>query len=278
MVAMWDTQVMDVGGGHPSEPVDREVFFDGRSMRSDHEPEVVLRRVVVAGRERFALLTPIAYFDRDFDAPHVVPADVEHFRSDLTSVPFIFTWLVPRTGKHLLAALLHDGLVGGDGVSPTYRGPLVTREQADLIFRRALCSLGISRARAWLMWTAVTLATIHSGLRSGSLRSVTRWGTMTATLLAVAVLGVVATLDLFDIVAVVPWMRGRSWQFELLTGALAAIFIPAALSVLWGRLWRAGMIAGIALAWLLHVSTLVLVLAAGFWIVERVMCRCSTPP
>jgi len=272
---VWDTLGMDVGGGHPSEPVHRGVFFDGVSMCSDREPDVVLRRVLVEGQERFALLTPIAFWDTDYESAHVVPADIENFHSDLTSVPFFFTWLVPRTGTHLLAALLHDGLVGGDQCRPTYIGPRVSREEADLIFRRALCSLGVSRARSWLMWTAVTLGTIHAELASRSLRARVRWGTMAATLMAVIVFGVISTLDLFDLVEVVPWMRDRSWQIELLTGALAATTIPAALSVLWGRLWRAGMIAGIACAWLLHVSTLVLALAAGFWAVERVGCACS---
>ncbi len=266
---------MDVGGGHPSEPVHRGVFFDGVSMCSDREPEVVLRRVLIDGQERFSLLTPIAYWDVDHERPHVVPADINNFQSDLTSVPFLFTWLVPRTGAHLLAALLHDGLVGGDHARPTYAGPKVSREQADLIFRRALCSLGISRARSWLMWTAVTLATIHAELASRSIRARIRWGTMAATLVVVMVLGCIATLDLFDLVKIVPWMGDRPWQTELLTGALAATTIPAALSVLWGRLWRAGMIAGIACAWLLHVSALVLALAAGFWALERVGCACS---
>lgn len=274
---MWQTQDMDVGGGHPSEPIHRGGFFDGGSMSSDRQPEVVLRRVLIDGRERFQLLTPIAFWDPDHDRPHVVPADVEQFHSDLTSVPFMFTWLVPRTGAHLLAALLHDGLVGGDETGLTYRGPRVSREQADLIFRRALCSLGISRARAWLMWTAVTLATIHAELPSRSIRARIRWGTMAATLVAVIGIGFTSTLDLFDVVEIVPWMGDRPWQIELLTGALAATTIPAALSVLWGRLWHAGMIAGIALAWLLHVSTLVLALAAGFWVVERVGHTCPDP-
>lgn len=274
-VEVWKNQAMDVGGGHPSEPILRGVFFNGVSTSSDREPEVLLRRVLVDGRERFGLLTPIAFWDIDYDRPHVVPADVEKFHSDLTSVPFVFTWLVPRTGTHLLAALLHDGLVGGDRATRHYRGPLVSREEADLIFRRALCSLGVSRARAWLMWTAVTLATIHAELQSRSLRARIRWGLMIATLGLVTGFGLMSTLDLFDAVEIVPWMSDRPWPIELLTGALAATTIPAALSVLWGRLWRAGMIAGISLAWLLHVSILVLALAAGFWVVERVGSTCS---
>jgi hypothetical protein len=264
---------MDVGGGHPSGPIHRGVFFDGVSMRTDREPDVVLRRVVVAGRERFALLTPIAYWDHGHLEPHVVPAVTERFYSDLASVPFMFTWLVPRTGRHLLAALLHDGLVGHEDCGPTYRGPHVTRTEADLIFRRALRSLGISRARAWLMWTAVTLATLQVEARSTSPWSGLRWVVMVGTLTAVTGVGLVATLDLFDALNVLPWMGDRPWHVEVAKGALAAVVIPGLLALLWGRLWRAGMISGIALAWLLHVSVLVVALAAGFWIVEWVSSR-----
>ena len=40
--------------------------------------------------------------------------------TDLTSVPWLFTWLVPKTGAHLPAALLHDGLVGDHDDPPSY--------------------------------------------------------------------------------------------------------------------------------------------------------------
>jgi hypothetical protein len=266
---------MDVGGGHSSKPIGRGVFFDAVSMCLEHEPEVVLRRVMRNGRERFALLRPIAYWDREHDKPHVIPARLDDFYSDLTSVPFIFAWLVPRTGPHLLAALLHDGLVGGEGGQPTYDGPQVNRGEADLIFRRALCSLGISRARAWLMWTAVTLATIQAEARGGPVTARWRRNVMVGTLCVVAILGCVATLDLFDVIEVLPWMGAAPWQAELAAGAVAAAVVPAALSILWGRLWPAGCIAGTALAWLLHVSALVVALAAGFRLLEWASCWCS---
>ncbi len=266
---------MDVGGGHPSEPIRRGVFFDGLSMCLDQEPEVLLRRVIRDGRERFALLRPIAYWDPEHDRPHVVPADIDDFHSDLTSVPFMFAWLVPRTGPHLLAALLHDGLVGGEEGRLSYHGPQVDRCEADLIFRRALFSLGVSRARAWLMWTAVTMATIHAEAGHGAAMARWRWKVMLGTLCTVAVMGCVATLDLFDLVEVLPWMGAAPWQTELAAGAVAAAIVPAVLSILWGRLWAAGFIAGTALAWLLHVSALVIALTAGFRLLEWVSCWCS---
>lgn len=241
-------------------------------MKAEIPAEVLLRRVFVDGRERFALVHPIAYRDERHGEPHVVPADPESFRSDLTSVPFWFAWLVPRTGHHLLAALLHDGLVGCAGGRPTYHGPQVDRVEADLIFRRALIALGISRARAWLMWTAVALATVFA---EGSHPQRLRVG---AALVSVGVLGVIATGDLIEVWSVLPWMGERPWWQELASGAVASVLIPAALAPLWGRQWSAGVIAGVALAWLLHVSALVITLAGLFAVVERVSGRAVHQP
>ena len=69
-----------------------------------------------------------------------------------------------------------------------------------------------------------------------------------ATVLIIAVLGIIATLDLLDVWDVLPWMGHRSTGAELLGGALFALVIPLALSVLWWRLWKAGAIVGVALA------------------------------
>jgi hypothetical protein len=38
------------------------------------------------------------------------PTHTDTFRTDLASIPFFATWLVPRDGKHTPAALLHDSL------------------------------------------------------------------------------------------------------------------------------------------------------------------------
>ncbi len=52
----------------------------------------------------------IAYRDRHL-GELLVPRVTRTFRTDLTSVPALFTWLVPKTGLHLPATLLHDGLI-----------------------------------------------------------------------------------------------------------------------------------------------------------------------
>lgn len=120
-------------------------FFYGGSLDGSEAPDVdrrmrvQLERVVEPlpkcflgwrwmGRpeELFVLERRIAYQARGYEDPFVVPAGRD-FRSDLTSVPALFTWLVPRTGFHLPAALVHDGLVQDPGKPLSYLGPSVTR-------------------------------------------------------------------------------------------------------------------------------------------------------
>ena len=171
-----------------------------------------------------------------------MPADLEAFRSDLASVPPVFTWLVPRTGNHVPAALLHDGLVCDPG-DRTYVGPDIDREEADRIFRDGMAHLGVGRIRRRLAVVGGTLA-------------------------GVVGLGVLATVDLFDGCTVLPWMSDRVWWIAVLTGLAFAVAIPVALAVLWGRLWRAGVIARLAFARLLHVSAVLAVLLAPYQVVE----------
>ena len=209
----------------------------------------------------FRILRPFGYRDPRYGEPFVVPSDVATFRTDLASIPWFFAWLVPGLGTHLPAVLLHDGLVVGPNEGKTHVGPDVDREEADRILRDAMASLGTPVVRRWLMWTAVILATAFSTLRPRW-----RWAPLVVgTLLLVAGLGVAATLDLFDVADVLPWMAARPWYVELALGALFAVVVPLVVSVLWGRLWRAGAIAGVALALLLHVTVVVAAIYGIYW-------------
>lgn len=233
-------------------------FFDpatGRTMVLQLEPDGA----------RFRILRQLGYRDPRHAEPFIVPADVRTFRTDLASIPWFFAWLVPGIGTHLPAVLVHDALVVKPGEGKTHLGPDVDREEADRILRDAMASLGTPVVRRWLMWTAVTLATAVSTLRP-------RWRwvpVVVGTLLLVAALGTAATVDLLDIGDVLPWMGDRPWTAELLGGAVVAVLVPAALSVLWGRLWRAGFYAGLALALLLHVTALVAIVYGLYWLLER---------
>ncbi len=166
-------------------PAERRRFFDGGPVDADPpspdttaDPRVDLTRVLEpdsTGRERevFRLRRRIGYCVRAWDDvadPRdryvLVPADAERWRTDLTSVPALFTWLVPKSGRHLPAALIHDGLVRGRGAAPEHLGPDVTRVEADTIFRDAMADLGTGLVRRWLVWTAVAAATMRAPVKA----------------------------------------------------------------------------------------------------------------
>jgi hypothetical protein len=240
-------------------------------------------------KELFKLERRIAYHARAFDSAGelwvIVPADADTFRSDLTSVPKFFTWLIPRTGIHLPAALVHDGLVYDKDEEQSYLSEndrAATRMQADVILRDAMADLGTSVARRWLIWAAVTLATIWAGAwtealpapegdsdakpqivpqhRKNAYYRIAAFG----SLAIISALGILATFDWFDKWDKLFWMAERPWYLETLYGAAGAIVVPVILSLFWLRLWKAGVIAGIALAFLLHVTIVVLVLTVVF--------------
>lgn len=219
----------------------------------------------------FRIIRPIRYDDPHHDEPFTVPADVDAFRTDLASIPWFFAWLVPGLGSHLPAVLVHDALVLKPGEPRCHIGPDVDREEADRILRDSMADLGTPVVRRWLMWAGVMLATAWTDLRP-------RWWwrlVVVAGLGGIAVLGAVATADLFDAggAGLLPWMGERPWWAEVLLGGAGAVVVPLAMSALWGRRWRVAAIAGVALAVLLHVTVAVVVVyglyAAVEWLVSR---------
>lgn len=222
---------------------------------------------------QFRLTRRFAYKDRNHDEPFVVPRDPETFTTDLTSVPRLFAWLVPGLGTHLPAVLVHDALVLDDderrrGVRH-HIGPDVDRLEADRILRDAMAGLGTPLLLRWIMWVGVVLATAWNELGP-------RWwwrGLSVATFGTIVVLGVLATLDVFDAADVLPWMGDRPWWAELAGGAAFALAVPLALSLAWGRLRPAAAIGGIALAFLLHVTVAVAVVYGLYWVMETLVSR-----
>lgn len=266
----------------PEAPIPHEPrrFFDGGVAPAGDQPEVppddlsdprivLERHLDDRGRERFLMLRRIGYLDRDVGAL-LVPARAD-FLTDLASVPTLFTWLVPKTGAHLPAALLHDGLVRqGAYVAVDGRPVSLTRVDADRVFRDAMADTGTPLVRRWLVWAAVTTATLWRGRDNGwsPVRRARYRLAVGGTLALVALLGVLSTLDLFDAVAVVPWMGEGSFAVELTRGAVAAVLLPALLGLLWGRFRIAGWIMCIGLALLLHVSIALLALTGLYWAIE----------
>lgn len=212
---------------------------------------------------RFRYLDPVWRDEAGGTRAFTVPRVVGEFRTDLASVPGPFTWLVPRDGSHTPAAILHDALVRGadaDG-GVFYEGPPVTREEADTVFRQAMAHLEVPFLRRWLMWAAVSMATLWSC--AGHVR---RWWWRAVIAVSVVVLGggaVLGSLDLFDVGDGLRWdVAGRQLrlglpgmpQDDLLTEALWLLgvsLLGVAVGVLpWGTRWRTGLVAGLALVFL----------------------------
>ena len=184
-----------------------------------------------------------------------MPPDESRFVTDLASVPQLLTWLVPKSGRHLPAALVHDGLV---------RDPTIDRFDADRIFRDAMGDLGVGLIRRWLMWTAVSLKTIH---KRGpiSLRIAAA-----ITIVVVAVLGTTATVSLFVDRTLLPWMGSRELIPELVFGLAGAVVVPLTLGILlWRPVRTAGVIAGISAAVLLHVMVMLVGVYGLYLTLER---------
>lgn len=154
--------------------------------------------------------------------------------TDFASIPRYMAWLVSRHGRHTPAALVHDQLV-------TPRMGFRQRRQADELFLRMMDDLEVAPVQSRLMWTAVTLATRAKGTVFTKL-GLAAWAL--AGLVGITALGL-------GIAHSVPW---------LVAAALAG---PTVASLLWGRQYRAGLIAGYALP---LVATPALVCLLGYWI------------
>ncbi len=177
-------------------------------------PKVLLRRLEILSRRRlgpdrpaeeFELQLPITYEDdsrgTDLVRTITVPNPAVPFTTDLTSVPKLLTWLVPKSGRHLPAALIHDGLIGGG--SPTYvtsDDSSVDRIDADQVFRNAMQDTGVGLIRRWLVWAAVANASLCSGARA-EWEPWKKWWFRVVALASVgliAYLGLAATLDVVN--------------------------------------------------------------------------------
>ena len=116
--------------------------------------------------DSFAMRERFGYRDAETGDMFIVPRDLGRFATDFASVPSQLTWLVPRIGSHLPAAVLHDALVSDPDAPTDHLGPEVEREEADKIFRVAMRELDVPTIRRWLMWLGVSAGTAFSERRS----------------------------------------------------------------------------------------------------------------
>lgn len=250
------------------------------------EDRIVLERDITSGREEFILDPPISYLAAvpGYDAAIkiIVPRPGSHFRTDLTSVPSWFTWLVPKSGEHLPAALVHDGLILEAGGERTYEteppGLEIDRIDADRIFRDATFDTDVGVIRCYLVWAAVSLASLVLGPRSSWTPLVRLYyrALTVLTLGTIVLLGYAATVDLLDSswpAFDVPWMYEGGPAAELYTGFAGAIVIPLLLAIPWGRYFAVAAIAGVAVATLFHVTVAIAAVALAYQAAERVLAR-----
>ena len=243
------------------------------------DPQIELIRITTAdGGEEFAMMRRIGYRDRHL-GELLVPRATESFRTDLTSVPALFTWLVPKTGRHLPAALIHDGLVHppDDVTYSSTEGHVVLRAEADRVLRDAMADTGTGVVRRWLVWSAVATATMLSGAGTGwTRRQLLHYrGAAILTLVVVAALGFFATMDLCDVTWfwALPWMDDRAWYVEIAGGLAGAVAIPLLLGLTWGRFRIAGCVVGVSLAVLLHVTLVLVGLTGVYQLLEKVAAK-----
>lgn len=262
-------------------------FFDGGSDDEPARPhDDATIRLEWVREGRFRLGRRLGYRDRAL-GPLVVPLDLG-WETDLASVPAVFTWLVPKSGRHLPAAIVHDAMIGDRQFAPT---PLaISAVEADRIFRDAMADAGTGVVRRWLVWAAVTLRTMATRDGTSQVAIVRVYYMIQVWIMLVSILwlGYQATAQLFDrswwctyelpwIVSELPSALGRlpllgdGFGARLASGAVFAIVLPATWATLtWGRFRRAGVIAGPTMGFLVHVTVALVVLSGVYVVVEAI--------
>lgn len=71
------------------------------------------------------------------------------FVTDFASIPRLARLIIPKLGKYTKASVLHDH---------AYQTQVMTRKQADVMFKDGMRELGVVKWKRWAMWLAVRLA------------------------------------------------------------------------------------------------------------------------
>ncbi|MFT6289576.1 MAG: hypothetical protein ACJAR2_000161 [Ilumatobacter sp.] len=252
---------------------DPSTINDPANVQSLGRARVELLRL---GTKKYQMRQRVGYQDPKTSENFIIPRHLT-WTCDLSSNPVVFSWVIPVLGNHFNAILLHDCLVehATEGVQGTdYIGTKVTREEVDRITRDAMHELGTGFVRRWMAWVGMTAGTIFSkqSLGDGS-RQLFFMTLLAAHVLAIVILGVLATGDLLDAWAVYPWMGGRGFFAQFATASLASLVIPAAMSLLWWKRWRFGLVLGLILGPLLPAILTTAALSALYVVAELFFSR-----
>lgn len=93
--------------------------------------------------------------------PNVAVVAPPHFVTDHASVPAFVRWLVPRSGAHSAAAVIHDWLYTVAEPPKVPRRFRAERFRADRIFLEAMKTSGVGAARRSLLYRGARLGGAH---------------------------------------------------------------------------------------------------------------------
>jgi hypothetical protein len=203
---------------------DTSPFFDGHG---EPPARFALRQV---DDDTFELLEPFRFYWELNGEELEVRADLIG-QTDLASIPSYLGWFARRHGRHTPAALLHDQLITSAPANLPANQRMPAAE-ADLLFRKSLLASDVPFVMSLALWTGVTLRT-RFGMRPWGAVGIVVWFIAALVGTAAPIYGVVANLLLVALALIAP--------------------IPFAL--LWGRQYRAGVVAGYAF-WLVVLGSL----------------------
>ncbi|MFT3855422.1 MAG: DUF1353 domain-containing protein [Ilumatobacteraceae bacterium] len=174
--------------------------------------------------------------------------------TDLASIPWFMRWFVNTYGKHTLAAILHDQLIGDRANS----GALGSDTLADRFFREMMGTAGVRWLKRWIMWAAVA---IRSRWAVGGIK---RAGLILWFLLAIGGIGLGAA----SFGAAAGWGHLFGWSGWALL-AVAAV-LPVVSAPLWGKQFGASLIAAPVAMFLLPAAVLAAVGMAIYLVLEGI--------
>lgn len=172
-------------------------------------------------------------------APVVVDRDTLP-STDFASIPSFMSWFVSSYGRHTPAALVHDTLV-------TTHMPATARAAADRTFLQMLDALDVPPVRGRVMWSAVSIATRWYARGLARLGVIT-WGVCAAAGMALLARGIATA---------------NGWAI------LAALLAPFPAALLWGRVFWAGVIGGLAMPVIVLPAAASWLGYAAYWLIEQ---------
>lgn len=141
------------------------------------------------------LLEDVIY--QDGETVYTIPAG---YVTDGASVPRALSWLYPKYGAYLKAAIVHDYLI--TDVLPTGQ---IESAKVDELFKQAMSDLEIPKFRQWAMWCGVRIgAMFNKKRRKGSLKTLPKVALISLLMLPVVftpVLSISIRLGLFWLVS-----------------------------------------------------------------------------